>query len=233
MPPNAEGRLLREQAASNANGRANDLDVDSTGTEDFPQDDMALALAAKDMYVFPVDHPDLPICVGIGDGHRTEEERKQCQREDRGKHPGVAFTHAATTNPKMIHMWWAGSPRNVGINVGKSGLLVIDEDVPGGFARYAAEHGVEIPPTFTVKTGKGRHYYFKDTQNGALGNAEGALSEYGINVRSGNAYVVGPGSKHFSGVIYRVEGGLATPRHRATAAMGCRSCQSQNQRPQD
>ena len=81
----------------------------------------------------------------------------------------------------------------------KSGLLVIDEDRPDAFAKYAADHGVEIPPTFTVKTGKGRHYYFRDTENGALSNHEGALQDYGINVRSGNAYVVGPGSKHKTG----------------------------------
>jgi AAA domain/Bifunctional DNA primase/polymerase, N-terminal len=210
MPGNGEGRpLSEERAASNTTGPAKDLDVDSTDLEDFTRTDMAQKLAAAGMYVFPVDHPDLPICIGIGDGHRSEEERKQCQGPDRGKHPHVAFTHAADTNPKMIHMWWAGSPRNIGINVGKSGLLVIDEDTPGGFAKYAADHGVTIPPTFIVKTGKGRHYYFKDTQNGALSNQEGALTDYGINVRSGNAYVVGPGSKHFSGFIYRVERGLA------------------------
>ena len=151
------------------------------------------------MYVFPVDHPDTRVCSGIGKGH----DAVKCT--DRGKHPVVAFTEKATTKTPVIHAWWGGNTYNVGVNVGKSGLLVIDEDQPEAFAKYAADHGVEIPDTFAVKTGKGRHYYFKDTENGTLGNAEGALSEYGINVRSGNAYVVGPGSQHASGAIYTVE----------------------------
>jgi hypothetical protein len=81
-----------------------------------------------------------------------------------------------------------------------------DEDKPNAFATYAAEHGVTIPDTFTVKTGNGKHYYFQDLDMGALGNREGALEGYGI---SGNAYVVGHGSLHAeTGAVY-----LADTRH--------------------
>jgi hypothetical protein len=86
-----------------------------------------------------------------------------------------------------------------------SGILVIDEDRPDVFAKYAADNGYEIPETFVVKTANGRHYYFNDTEGGDLGNHEGALKEYGINVRSGDAYVVGPGSVHEDGFIYEIE----------------------------
>ena len=54
-----------------------------------------------------------------------------------------------------------------------------------------------------MTTGKGKHYYFQDLDMGALGNQEGALRGYGINIRSGNAYVVGHGSQHAeTGAIY-------------------------------
>ena len=54
-----------------------------------------------------------------------------------------------------------------------------------------------------MATGKGKHYYFQDLDMGALGNREGALRDYGINIRSGNAYVVGHGSQHAeTGAIY-------------------------------
>jgi hypothetical protein len=44
---------------------------------------------------------------------------------------------------------------------------------------------------------------------GSLGNHEGALGGYGINIRSGNAYVVGHGSQHAeTGAIY-----IADTRH--------------------
>ena len=37
---------------------------------------------------------------------------------------------AATSNPKMIAMWWSDGPRNVGVYMGGSNLLVVDEDNP-------------------------------------------------------------------------------------------------------
>jgi hypothetical protein len=167
--------------------------------------DSAMTLAThRGWAVFPIDHPSLPKCAGMGKKCREG----LCEPEERGKHNVVSHTTGADANPKMIAMWWAGKTYNVGISMGKNGLIVIDEDKPDAFAKYAANHGVEIPPTFTVKTGKGRHYYFLDTQQGALGNHEGALKPYGINVRSGNAYVVGPGSKHFSGHVYTAENNL-------------------------
>jgi hypothetical protein len=108
----------------------------------------------------------------------------------------------------MIFTWFRGWSRNVGGEMGLSGLLVIDEDQPDAFAKYAADHGGQMPPTFTVKTTNGRHYYFQDSVGGQLGNTEGALGAYGINVRSGNAYIVGPGSVHATGAVYTVEAAL-------------------------
>jgi hypothetical protein len=206
MPGNDNGPL-GERAAINTNQSPAAGRISATPsliqtphiTDDMAQPDAALAMAAAGMYVFPVDHPELPQCAGIGQGHNP----KTCN--ERGKHPAVAFTTAADINPKMIHMWWAGPPRNIGINCGKSGLVVIDEDVLGAFKRYADEHGVKIPPTMVVRTSKGRHYYFVAPADIQLGNKEGALKDYSIDVRAGNAYVVGPGSLHQTGVTYRIE----------------------------
>jgi hypothetical protein len=70
---------------------------------------------------FPLDHPSLPQCAGIGRDH----DPKTCDK--RGKHPCVAFTTATRTiNPKILAMWFSGA-RNVGIFMGGSGLAVIDE----------------------------------------------------------------------------------------------------------
>jgi hypothetical protein len=168
-------------------------------TDDMSMPEVALAIAAAGMYVFPVDHPELPQCAGIGQGHNP----KTCN--ERGKHPAVAFSTAADTNPKMIHMWWAGPPRNIGINCGKSNLVVIDEDKLGAFKKYADEHGHKITPTMVVATAKGRHYYFVAPAGIQLGNGAGALKDYNIDVRAGNAYVVAPGSTHATGVTYRIE----------------------------
>jgi hypothetical protein len=164
--------------------------------------ELALALAERGVHVFPVDNPGLAQCAGVGKGH----DRATCNQ--RGKHPAVAWSQHATTNPKMLATWFTGAPRNVGIHCGMSNLVVIDEDRLGEFQRYADEHGVQIPPTFTVTTGKGRHYYFTAREDHPLGNKEGALKEYCIDVRAGNGYVVGPGSIHSTGVVYTVENPL-------------------------
>jgi Bifunctional DNA primase/polymerase, N-terminal len=172
-------------------------------TRDMGPYEAALAYAAHGWKVFPVDHPTLPRCAGIGRNHDPRHT------DDRGKCPCVRFSTAATSNPKMIDMSWADGPRNVGVYVGGSNLLVVDEDKPDALAKYAAEHGVAIPDTFVVATGKGKHYYFQDLDMGALGNQEGALRDYGINIRSGNAYVVGHGSQHAeTGATY-----IADTRH--------------------
>ena len=169
-------------------------------TRDMGPYEAAKAYAAHGWKVFPVDHPTLPRCAGIGQNHDPGHT------DDRGKCPCVKFSTAATSNPKMIETWWSGNPRNVGVYVGGSNLLVVDEDKPDALAKYAAEHGVQIPDTFAVATGKGKHYYFQDLDMGALGNHEGALGDYGINIRSGNAYVVGHGSLHAeTGAIYTAE----------------------------
>jgi hypothetical protein len=54
-----------------------------------------------------------------------------------------------------------------------------------------------------VATAKGRHYYFLARDDHPLGNEEGAFGDYSINIRAGNGFVVGPGSFHETGVVYR------------------------------
>jgi hypothetical protein len=161
----------------------------------------ALKLAEHGWYVFPADHPDLPQCVGV---QTAEHNPATCDK--RGKHPAIKWDTGASTSPDNIHYWWSGNPRNAAIHCGKSGLLVIDEDAPDEFAKYAADHGVTIPDTYTVTTAQGKHYYFQDTEAGALGNREGAFGEYHINIRSGRGYVIAAGSKHESGTTYTANG---------------------------
>jgi hypothetical protein len=121
----------------------------------------------------------------------------------RGKRPTVKWATEATRDAHTIVAWLAATSDNYGIACGPSELLVIDEDTPGDFAKYAADVGATIPDTFTVKTGRGTHFYF--AANGhAFGNAEHALKGYGVNVRGSGGYVVGPGSTHSNGSRYEI-----------------------------
>jgi bifunctional DNA primase/polymerase-like protein len=92
--------------------------------------------------------------------------------------------------------------RNIGIDCGKSRLLVVDGDRPGAFAAYAVSVGEVIPATFTVTTRKGAHSYLRQPAGAPLGNGTGDLSGYGIDIRGRGGFVVAPGSIHETGVIY-------------------------------
>ncbi len=146
-------------------------------------------------FVFAVDHPGLPRCAGA---HRPGQP---CDGT-RGKHPCGRWSRDSTDNPEVIRAALSRGLRNLGIDCGKSGLLVVDEDRPGAFDSYAASAGHVVPVTFAVTTGKGRHVYFRQPPGVPLGNGIGALAGLGIDVRGTGGFVVGPGSVHHSGVRY-------------------------------
>lgn len=146
-------------------------------------------------YVFAVDHPGLPECAGA---HRPDQP---CDGQ-RGKHPCGRWSHDSTNDPDVIRAALSRGLRNLGIDCGKSGLLVVDEDVPKAFAEYAASIGMTVPETFAVDTAKGRHWYHQQPEGEPLGNSRGALSGRGIDIRGHGGFVVAPGSIHETGVIY-------------------------------
>jgi hypothetical protein len=146
-------------------------------------------------YLFTVDHPGLPHCAGA---HRPGQP---CDGS-RGKHPCGRWSRDSTNDPSEILGALARGLRNLGIDCGKSGYLVVDEDSPGAFEAYTGSVGEPIPATFTVTTSKGRHIYFRQPPGEPLGNGRGALAGRGIDIRGRGGFTVGPGSIHETGVVY-------------------------------
>jgi putative DNA primase/helicase len=112
---------------------------------------------------------------------------------------------AATRSVQRVLNHWKQHPnRNYGIATGKpSGIFVLDIDGSEGEASLrslCAKNGLLLP-TVTVLTAKGRHLYF-DTNGLLIGNSVGKLGP-GIDVRGDGGYVVGAGSVHPSGHVYR------------------------------
>lgn len=165
--------------------------------------DAALAMVERGCFVFPVDHPALPTCVGV----RTASHSPASCTE-RGKHPAVGkWSLEATARVQDIVAHFAGTTRNYAIDCRASCLVVIDEDVLNRFQEYAEERSHTIPRTFTVSTGRpggGRHFYFRVPRDNQFTNATGDLPK-GIDVRARNGYVVGPGSVHASGAVYQAD----------------------------
>ena len=141
--------------------------------------EVALRLAGAGLYVFPVGNDKKPLV-------RWRDE----------------LTCDAATTAK----WWLRNPSAlVGIDVGKSGLIVIDADRhPGAPDGVAALQKVIGGPMMAlgcpvIKTaGNGRHLIFVPPAGETFGNSSGALPK-GIDVRGLGGYVVAPGSTREDG----------------------------------
>lgn len=175
--------------------------------------DGALWLVRHNFATFPADHPELKRCAGL---HKT------CDGS-RGKHPAVAFTRAWTLDERRVHETFARGLRNPAVAVGAcSGpegwrLLVVDSDRPGAIEDVARAHGEQWPATMRVWTAKGHHDYVWAPPTLKLGNGLGSLQgRFDGDVRAGNAYVIGPGALHASGVVYELD----DPERRPVAAPG-------------
>ncbi|MGW6979953.1 DUF3987 domain-containing protein [Streptomyces sp. NPDC054932] len=166
----------------------------------------ALWLAQRQFAVFTADHPGAERCAGIGYGH----DANTCA--DRGKHPAEPFTKTTYRDEQEVRRLFSGAPRNVGVYVGGSRgpngeqLLVVDSDRPGAIEDVAKAFGETWPSTMRVGTAKGHHDYVWTPAGLKLGNGLGALKgKFDGDVRAGNAYVIGPGSVHATGVVYTLE----------------------------
>lgn len=115
----------------------------------------------------------------------------------------LGWQNAATTDPTQIAEWNAENPNyNVGAVAKPDGVWILDADNPALSSIIESNCKQAFPDTFMVKSGKGYHYYFKQTDaSRAMGNVkEGGLFDAQVN----NKYVVGPGSIHPSGATYTV-----------------------------
>lgn len=178
----------------------------STTTVRATPTDGAMWLIRHGFAVFPVDHPGLDQCAGIGRGHNPAT----C--EQRGKHPAVAFTRTHARDEGQMRALFGTQLRNVGVAVGActgpdgAQLLVVDSDQHGALEETADTLGHTHTPTMRVHTAKGHHDYYWAPAAAPLGNGLGALrGQFDGDVRAGNAYVIGPGSVHATGVLYELD----------------------------
>lgn len=120
--------------------------------------------------------------------------------QERGKQPLVRWRDESTSDPEKVSGWWDRWPNaNVGIDCGKSGLVVVDYD------------GVEPPhvDTLQVKTGRGVHHYFANAGE-PVPNSASLLGDK-IDVRGEGGYVLAPPSVHPSGALYEWSGDRISP----------------------
>lgn len=122
--------------------------------------------------------------------------------EEHGKRPITSHGFKdATTDPAQINQWWEQHPNaNIGLDCGRSGLLVIDLDGPEGVKNWNAlqdQFAEQIPrhQTAIAKTGSGEgaHIYYTAPAGVHIRNSAGKLAK-GIDVRAQGGYTILPSS---------------------------------------
>jgi hypothetical protein len=93
---------------------------------------------------------------------------------------------------------WAGF--NIGIACGPSGLVVVDLDTKGGkngpatFEAMLASEGIEMPPTFKVRTPSGGTHLYYRSPPGVEIRLSASMVAKGVDIRAWGGLVVAPGS---------------------------------------
>jgi len=119
------------------------------------------------------------------------------------------WQNRATTDTGQIEKWSQEYPDyNVAAVATIGGIWVLDCDVPDLPTTIESETSQAFPQTFSVRSNKGLHFYFKQTtasqslkKNIQLKDLKGNVL---CDVKVHNGYVVGPGSIHPSGKPYGV-----------------------------
>ena len=119
---------------------------------------------------------------------------------------GIRWRDESTSDAAKIAAWWRRWPDAlVGIDAGKSGLVVIDADrhawAADGVAALQKVVGAPLQSLGcpVVETaGNGVHLYFRAPEGETFGNSAGSLPA-GVDVRGMGGYVIGPGSTRADG----------------------------------
>jgi hypothetical protein len=125
---------------------------------------------------------------------------------------GMPWRSASTTDPRTIARWWTTDDYGIGIDCGKSDLLVIDVDVHGEKNGFDALAALDLPPTYEVSTpSRGLHLYYHRPADIWIGNDNRGKLGVGIDYRGIGGYVVAPPTAMPSGSYGVVPGSLGLP----------------------
>lgn len=120
-----------------------------------------------------------------------------------GKRPLVSWREESTTDSTKIAEWWGNSDNGIGIDCGKSGLVVLDIDDLEAIQPLADKLGWNPvdDDTTVIRTGRGGiHVYYKAGSVEVRNSASKVIA--GVDVRGVGGFVVAPPSIHENGTAY-------------------------------
>lgn len=193
----------------------------------------ALWYAKHGWHVFPI-HAPIFNAAGALLGCSCEEWRhtKECEQfkhhlylppgehcRQPGKCPAVRWAEKSTIDEETIYKWWGRDWRtkldtgytvyftpNIGIDCGKSDLLVFDADAYKDFYQDDNLLTLDEKQTVTALTGGGGEHLVYARQGLPYGNSCKGLPK-GIDIRGDGGYIVAAPSLHKSGRNYAWEYG--------------------------
>lgn len=123
---------------------------------------------------------------------------------------GLHWREVSTSDPAAVAaLFDAYSPCNIGLDCGKSGLVVLDLDVRGGkdglaiWKKIAQKAGISPRPAAVARTPSGGlHLFFKAKGFQLAGKIYHQWSELGVDVQAKGRYVILPPSLHPNGGRY-------------------------------
>lgn len=121
-----------------------------------------------------------------------------------GKKPMVKWTEESSTDPDRIREMWDMCPQaNIGIDCGKSGLVVLDIDDVGSIGSLTDKFGFDPSQddTAVVRTGRGGLHVYYRAGSERVRNSASKVADH-VDVRGDGGYVVAPPSVHESGRTY-------------------------------
>lgn len=187
----------------------------------------------KKWYVFPIHAPifnaDRECYACTCEEWLRSEQCKQTKRHmylEPGKHcvqagkcPACRWAEKSTIDPEQIYKWWGHEWRvklddgwstyytpNIGIDCGKSNLLVFDADAYKDVYPDEDLLSIEDKQTITALTGGGGEHLIYNRQGKDYGNSTKGLPP-GIDIRGDGGYIVAAPSLHKSGNRYQWEYG--------------------------
>lgn len=173
--------------------------------------DWALWYAGMGWHIMPLHQPLFDdtghVCGCTCEAWKRENRDPEYVCPTPGKHPiHSAWEEKATTDEEQIRRWWRAWPTaNIGLAVGKSGLLTLDLDAYKDTFAGADLLSRDEEETITqLSGGGGSHLLYAMPEGKAWGNHRGELPA-GIDVRGvGGMQVIAP-SMHPSGARYAWE----------------------------
>jgi len=121
-----------------------------------------------------------------------------------GKKPLVRWREESSSEPDKVEEMWSLMPNaNIGIDCGKSGLVVIDVDDIAAIKDLSERFGFDpsADDTAVARTGRGGlHIYYRAGEE-EVRNSASKIADH-VDIRGAGGYVVAPPSLHESGNTY-------------------------------